>query len=120
MSSDITNINLQNLLIAVQNYKWVYPKEIIRKLIYDPKTKLVTGFTVEETDLPHIVITKEQWADGDILDKKLMIVDGQIVEVPREVIKKVLPLVKGNRWFTTESNMLIIGNERGWDEPKYS
>jgi hypothetical protein len=105
---------MKNLLIALSEYKPPTCKPIIIKLTYNKDTGIVDGFTMEETDKPWIEITREQYNAG-IQYKKLKVVNGKLEEIAKVRIKK-LPLVEGNRWHTTKENMLIIGDERGWDE----
>jgi len=114
MSLDNMNDSMRNLLKVLENLKPFEVKPVVIKLLYDAETCLVNGVTFEETDRPYVEITREQFDQG-IQYKKLRVVNGKLEEVPRKKIKK-LSLVQGNRWFTTKDNMLIIGNERGWDE----
>lgn len=113
-SSNNLNETTKNLLIALSEYKEEQPVPVVIKLTYNKETGLVDGFTMEDTDKPWIEITREQY-DSGIIAKKLRVVNGKLEEVTRDNSIK-LPLVKGNRWRTTESNMLIIGKERGWNE----
>lgn len=108
------NETTKNLIIALQDYKVEVPKPEIIKLTYDKDTGIVDGCTAEDTDKPWIEISKEQY-DAGIFYKRLKVVDGKLIEIQKITIKN-LPLVEGERWFTTRDNMLIIGNERGWDE----
>ncbi len=114
MSLDNLNETTKNLLIALSEYKPPICKPIIIKLTYNKDTGIVDGFTMEETDKPWIEISREQYNAG-FQCKKLKVVNGKLEEIKRSTFKE-LPLVEGNRWFTTKENMLIIGNERGWDE----
>ncbi len=108
------NETTKNFLQALADYIPLTPKSIVIKLTYDPNTNIVDGFTFEDTDKPWIEITREQYNAG-IQYKQLKVINGKLEEIPRIRLKK-LPLVEGTRWYTTKSNMLIIGNERGWDE----
>lgn len=108
------NETTKNLLIALTNYKMENPKPVIIKLTYNADTGLVDGFTMEETDKPFVEVSREQYDTG-IQYKRLKVVDGKLVEITKITFIK-LPLIEGNRWFTSKNNMLIIGNERGWSE----
>lgn len=94
------------------------PKPIVIKLTYDVETGIVDGFTFEETDKPWVEITREQFNLG-FHYKRLRVVNGKIEEITKDLTIKVA-IVPGNRWFTDESNMLIIGKDRGWDERRDS
>jgi hypothetical protein len=112
------NETTKNLLQALAEYKAPVSKPIVIKLTYDPDTNIVDGWTFEDTDKPWIEITREQY-NQNIQHKKLKVVNGKLEEIPRIRLKK-LPLVEGTTWYTTKGNMLIIGNERGWDERRDS
>jgi hypothetical protein len=114
MSLDNLNETTKNLLIALSENIEKQPAPVIIKLTYNSVTGLVDGFTMEETDKPWIEISREQYNAG-FQCKKLKVVNGKLEEIKRSTTKELL-LVEGNRWFTTKENMLIIGNERGWDE----
>lgn len=118
MSLDNLNETTKNLLIALNEHVEKQPAPVIIKLIYDDVTGIVNGFTMEETDKPWIEITREQYNAG-FQYKRLKVVNGKLEEIKRTTTKE-LQLVEGNRWFTTKENMLIIGNERGWDERRNS
>jgi hypothetical protein len=118
MSSDNLNETTKNFLKAISEYKLEPVKPIVIKLTYDPITNIVNGCTYDDTDEPWIEITREQYELG-IHYKKLKVVNGKLEEIPRIKIKQ-LALVEGSRWFTTKENMLIIGDERGWDERRSS
>jgi hypothetical protein len=113
-SWDNLNETTKNLLIALENYKVEQPKPIVIKLIYDKDTGLIEGITTEETNKPWLPVTKEEYNAG-IPYKALKVINGKLIPMPK-IHFKLLPLIKGNRWFTTKENMLIIGNENGWDE----
>jgi hypothetical protein len=108
------NETTKNLLQALADYKPPKTKPIVIKLTYDLVTGIVNGLTFEDTDKPWIEISREQY-DAGIQYKQLKVVNGKLEEIPRIRLKR-LPLVEGTRWYTTKSNMLIMGNERGWDE----
>lgn len=112
------NETTKNFLQAIQEFKPTPAQAVIIKLTYDPVTNIVDGFTFEDTDKPWVEITREQYNQG-LQYKQLKVVDGKILEIPRIRTKK-LPLVEGNRWYTSKENMLIIGTERGWDERRDS
>lgn len=112
------NETTKNFLQAIKEHKFIPAAPIVIKLTYDPITKIVDGFTFEDTDKPWIEISREQYNAG-IQYKQLKVVNGKLEEISRIRIKK-LPLVEGTRWYTTKENMLIIGNERGWDERRDS
>lgn len=113
-SSSNLNETTKNLLTVLNEYKEKQPVPVVIKLTYNPHTMLVDGFTMEDTDKPWIEITREQYEAG-FETKKLRVVNGKLEEITKDNLKK-LPLVEGKRWKTSASNMLIIGNERGWDE----
>jgi hypothetical protein len=81
------NETTMNLLKAIQEYKEPEVTPIVIKLIYDPETTLVTGFTFEDTDKPWVEITREQY-DSGLPFKKLKVVNGKIEEITRETKKK--------------------------------
>lgn len=112
------NETTKNLLIALEKYKFEEPKPVVIKLVYDKETGLIEGITTEETDKPWLPVTQEEYTFG-IPYKALRVVDGKLVPIPKVYTKK-LPLVDGERWFTTKENMLIMGNEKGWDERRNS
>ena len=98
------------------------PKEkpIVYKLVYDPETFLVTERTIDETDKPYIPITLDEFLATKLNFRSLRIVGDKYEEVIPEKPDSKLPLAQGEKWKTTESNMLIPGNDRGWDERKNS
>lgn len=114
MSSENLNETTKNFLKALEEYKPADPVPVVIKLTYDPNTNIVDGLAFEDTDKPWVEITKEQF-DSGIHYKKLKVVNGKLEEIPLEVWNK-LALVEGDKWHTLESNMLITGNERGWNE----
>lgn len=117
-SLDNMNETTKNFLQAIKEFDPGKPKPTVIKLTYDPVTNIVDGVTFEETDKPWIEITREQYNAG-FQYKRLKVVDDKFEEIPKiNVIK--LPLVPGNTWFTSKENMLIMGNERGWDERRDS
>lgn len=103
-----------NFLRAISEFTPDTAPLITIKLTYDPDTLYVTGCTFNETDQPFVEITREQWNNG-FHYQRLKIVNGRPTAVER-VRKRQLALVPGNRWHTEASNMLIIGNGKGWDE----
>lgn len=109
-------LNLQKVLEEFQKNPLPPDKPIVYKLTYDPETMIVNGFTTYETDQPYIEITKEQSESG-LFGRALRVVGNTFEEVNNLELKK-LPLVEGDKWHTTESNMLIQGTEKGWDERK--
>lgn len=113
-SSDNLNETMRNLLTALDDYNPEETIPVVIKLTYDKVTGIVDGFTMEDTDKPWVEISKDQYNAG-IQYRRLKVVDGQLVDNPK-ITTKELPLVEGKRWFTKKDNMLIIGNERGWDE----
>lgn len=117
-SSSNMNETTKNFLQAIKEFNPKKPAPIVIKLTYDPITNIVNGLTFEDTDLPWVEITREQYNAG-IQYKQLKVVDGKLEEILRLKLKK-LPLVQGNKWYTQANNMLIIGNERGWDERRNS
>ncbi len=112
-SSEPMNETTKNFLQAIREYKEPPPppKPII-KLTYDPDTKYVTGYTFEDTTEPYVEITYEQWKSG-FYYQSLQVVDGKPVRIERNR-KAQLALVPGSRWFTDQSNMLIMGKDKGW------
>jgi hypothetical protein len=104
---------MRNLLIAISEYVPLETKPIIIKLTYDANTGLVDGLEFYDTDKPYIEISREQY-EANLHFKRLRVVDGKLEEIPRIRLTK-LALVTGDTWYTT-NNMLIIGNERGWNE----
>ena len=112
-SSDNMNETMRNLLIAISEYVPSETKPIIIKLTYDANTGLVDGLEFYDTDKPYIEISREQYEAG-IHIGQLQVVNGKLERVARIRLKK-LTLVSGNTWYTT-NNMLIMGNERGWNE----
>lgn len=114
MSLNNLNETTKNLLKAFEDYSPPETSKIIIKLTYDKSTGIIDGHTFEDTNKPWIEITREQYDKGVHL-KRLRVVDGKLEEIQYTNVKKTM-LVEGNRWFTTKENMLIIGNERGWDE----
>lgn len=85
----IMNETTLNLIKALEEYKPLEAKPEVIKLIYDPETLMVTAFTFDETDQPWVQITREQYNAG-LQFKRLKIVDGKIVEIKPELIKKKL------------------------------
>lgn len=115
MSSNNLNETTKNFLQSLKDFKEEQEyTPIIIKLTYNEETGIVDGYTMEDTEKPWIEITREQYNLG-IQYKRLKVVDGKLVEILKVTTKK-LPLVQGDRWYTTKENMLIIGKERGWDE----
>lgn len=112
MSSEEMNETTLNFLKAISEYKEEPVKPIVIKLTYDPETFIVDGLTFDETDKPWIEITREQY-DKAIYARKWKVVDGKLEEIVK-VRTIQLPLVKGDKWHTHESNMLIIGKDNGW------
>jgi hypothetical protein len=112
--SNNMNDTTKNLIEAFDNFKSQSRKILVYKLTYDIDTGIVNGCTIDDTDQPYVEVTQEQ-IDKGIGYKKLRYINGKLEEIPRVRLKK-LPLVQGNKWHTCNSNMLIIGNERGWDE----
>ena len=113
-SSKNLNETTENFLLALEKHVPQNNHQVVIKLTYDPITNYVNGWTFENTDLPFVEITREQYDQG-FQYKRLKIIDGIPVEI-KKVSKIDLGLVKGNRWFTDRSNMLIIGLDNGWDE----
>lgn len=112
-SSDNLNETTRNLLIALSEYVPPVCKPVIIKLTYDATTGLVDGLEFFDTDKPYVEITREQYEAG-VHFQCWRVVDGKLTRIPRIRLKQ-LALVPGSKWYTT-NNMLIIGNERGWDE----
>ena len=122
MSSELTKeeieaINQAELEKALKEFVPPTPEAIVFKFIYDPKSGYVTACTVHDTDQPFIVVTAEQY---DAYKGKLWkLVDGKLVErkymFPHEEPEGP-PVVEGSTWKTTEDNMLIMGNDKGWDD----
>lgn len=110
------NETTRNLIQAIREYKSPPVNPTILKLTYDKETGIAGGIITEDTDLPWVEMTKEQYLSG-MQYKKLRVVNGKIEEIKKIRLRK-LPLVEGKKWFTSRVNMLIIGNERGWDERK--
>lgn len=110
------NETTRNLIQAIREYKEEPVKPVVLKLTYDKETGIAGDIITEDTDLPWIEITKEQYAAG-MQYKKLRVVNGKIEEIKKNRLRN-LPLIEGNKWFTSRVNMLIVGNERGWDERK--
>lgn len=117
-SSNTMNETTANLIKAINELVVTPAPKIAFKLTYDPETNYVTGCTCDNTALPFIEITREQWEQG-LHYKKLQVIDGKIAEVTKHYVT-TLRLMAGNRWFTDSSNMLIMGKDRGWDGRAYS
>lgn len=117
ISFEDLNDTTKNLIKALEEFVPVNPKPIVYKLTYDKETGIVNGCTIDENvDLPWVEISKEQYLSG-MPYRRLRVVNGKIEEIKQDSIKQ-LSLVEGNRWYTNKSNMLIIGNDNGWDERK--
>ena len=93
-------------------------KPVVYKLVYDPETFLVTERTIDETNKPYIEITREQFISTMNNFNSLRIVGNKYEEVIPEEPSSVLPLAEGDKWKTSNDNMLIMGNDKGWDERK--
>lgn len=72
------------------------------------------GCTFEETTDTHMIISQEQY-DYVITHQRLRVVNGQIIQVPIDEAGTLF-LKEGGKWKTAEDNMLIMGNDRGWDD----
>lgn len=108
------NDTTKNLIKAIQEYKPLKAVEYVYKAIYDDSGK-VTKLTYEETNEQHIIITKEEFEKYPLFNR-LYIINGKLVEKEKNYYINKLNLADGERWFTSKSNMLIMGNEKGWDE----
>lgn len=106
----------RNFELALEALQPVESKPIVRKLTYDPVTGITQTLTFEDTNLPYVVITKEQY-DKKIHLQRWKVVDGELTPIVKAP-PRLLQLVPGNRWHTVAGNMLIIGDDDGWD--KYS
>lgn len=116
-SSDDMNETTKNFLIALSEYNPPVCKPVIIKLVYDADTGIVENIEFGDTDKPYVEISREQYEAG-VHFRRLRVVNGKLEGIPKIRIKK-LALVDGNTWHTT-NNMLIMGNERGWDERRNS
>ena len=114
LSTDLNNTTFQNLIEALSNQKNVEPVPIVIKLTYDPDTLYVNGITFEDTDLPWIEITRQQFNEG-IQFKRLRVENNKLVEVVKQTAVRTRRLVPGNTWKTTKGNMLLIGEDDGWN-----
>lgn len=104
----------RNLEIALELLQPIESKPIVRKLTYDPVTGITESLTFEETNLPYVVITKEQY-DNNVHLHRWKVIDGELTPIVKAP-PRLLQLVPGNRWYTTAGNMLIIGEDDGWDK----
>lgn len=75
---------------------------------------ITNGFTFEDTDLPWVEITKEQY-DNKVHLQRWKVVDGQLTQIVK-FARKFLRLVPGTTFYTVAGNMLIVGNDDGWDK----
>ena len=110
------NKTTENLLQALKNYVPPETKPVIWKLIYDPETGKTVNLTTEETDLPHIIITREEADTYPHQDPRVSVIDGKMVrkikklqfhEIPYRL--QLFPDNNGNI-VTDDYNMLIINN----------
>lgn len=110
------NKTTENLLQALKNYVPPETKPVVWKLIYDPETGKTVNLTTEETDLPHIIITREEADTYPHQDPRVSVVDGKLVravkrlhlqEIPNKL--QVVADVNGDI-VTDDYNMLIINN----------
>jgi len=108
------NDTTKNLLIALEALEQPEPKKLVRKVLYDPETGLTNGFTFDDTNQPFVEITKEQY-DQKVHIHTWKVVDGKLTPIVK-ARRQVLQLVPGNRWHTVAGNMLIIGEDDGWDK----
>lgn len=112
-SLDDMNETTKNFLLALSEYTPPISKPVVIKLVYNADTGIVENIEFGNTDKPYVEISREQYEAG-IHFQQWRVVNGKLESIPRVRTKK-LALVNGNTWYTT-NNMLIIGNERGWDE----
>lgn len=120
---EITDPGFLEFVKGMKMFLESQPKEekpIVYKLVYDPETFLVTERTIDETDKPYIPITLDQFLATESNFRSLRIVGDKYEVVVSEQPEPKLPLTEGDKWKTAESNMLIQGTDRGWDERKNS
>lgn len=111
-SSDDLNETTKNLIEALNSVKEETTHFVI-KLTYEASTGRVTGCTFDDTSEPWIEITRQQY------NSNIHLVPGVVVEGKwspitkgRRIGKRLKP---GNTWHTVAGNMLIVGNDDGWD-----
>ena len=114
----ILNDTTKNLIKALEEYKPLPSIVYIFKAVYNDTGK-VTELTYADTDKQHIIISKEEYEKFPFIDR-LYVIDGKLIEKQKSYYVNRLALIEGNRWYTSKSNMLIMGNERGWDERRNS
>jgi hypothetical protein len=110
------NKTTENLWRALENYVPPDTPSVIYRLIYDLDTGKPLNVITSETDLQHIVITKEEADTYPHQDPRVRVVNNKIVkhikklqsqEIPNTL--KVFIDVKGHI-ATDDYNMLIINN----------
>lgn len=113
-SSNDSNDNIATLEAALEALEHTAPKVLVRKVLYDPETGLTNGFTFDDTNQPYVEITKEQY-DQKVHIHTWKVVDGKLTPIVK-ARRQTLQLVPGNKWHTVAGNMLIVGDDDGWDK----
>ena len=118
------NKTTENFFQALKDYVPPEPKKIEFKLTYDKETLRPIGLTIDDTDLPYIILSLDEANTQPHLDPRVEIVDGKLVRHIKKIntdkqpnTKKVFPNYNGNI-VTDEFNMLII-NSKGSNRWNY-
>lgn len=115
---DIETTN--NLLKVLENYKPPVPRIPVIRVVYDEVTgNVITTTHDTETTEPHIIISQEEY-DWLTTQMYLRVVNGKLESYDLNSEAPVLQLKEGTTWKTTEDNMLVMGNDTGWNDKSNS
>ena len=109
------NETTENFFKVYDNWKPVDPPEVVFRLVYDEKTSKALDLTIHETDLTHIIITRNEANQYPHLDPRAYVVDGKLEWKIKKINTNEQPntlLVSAsdNGDIVTDYNMLIIDN----------
>ena len=82
------NETTQNLWKALEQYQAPVAQPVVHRLIYDPESGKALTITVNETDQPCIIISREEADRYPHQDPRVRVVDGKIVRQ----VKKMQPV----------------------------
>lgn len=110
------NETTENLWRALENYTPPETKPVIWRLVYDPVSGKPLNVIIEETDQPHIKITRAEADTYPHQDPRVSVVDGKIVRTVKRLQSQEIPyrlqvVADTNGDIATDSyNMLIINS----------
>lgn len=115
------NKTTKNYLKALANYTPPECKPTIWRLVYDPESGKAIDLIVTETDLPNIVVSRNEADTYPHLDPRVRVVNGKITRLIKKMPEgeisnnKCVKLAPNGNIATDDYNMLIInklGNKR--------